>query len=181
MHWSHDCACTDHVDDNTLMTLLMRHWSRDWSFTDHVAIMHWSRDCTCSVHVIVDNDHVAIMRSTGTFSLVTRVIWSRSAPYVSWECPSVGWTGHSRHFSRWDWSLFWMATKACLISRLLATSRQSLVLVQLAVGPVGPWLVPTPGPVWLWMRVLTTPHLCPFYFSHFGSFFTPLVVGNFFC
>ena len=76
---------------------------------------------------------------------------------------------------------FWMATKAWLMSQLLATSMQSLVLVQLAVGPVGPWLVPTPGPVWLWMRVLTTPHLCPFYFSHFGSFFTPLVVGNFFC
>ena len=113
--------------------------------------------------------------------LVTRVIWSRSAPYVSWECPSVGWTGHGRHFSRWDWSLFWMATKACLMSRLLATSVQSLVLLQLAVGPAGPMASANPRPVWLWMWVLTTPHLCPFYFSHFGSFFTPLVVGHFFC
>ena len=36
MHWSHDCSCTDHVDDHTLIMWQIMHWSRGWSCTDTV-------------------------------------------------------------------------------------------------------------------------------------------------
>ena len=90
MLWSRNCACTDHVDDHTLTTLLITHWSRAWSFTDHVAIMQWSRDCTCTDHIIVGNDHVAIMHWSRGWSctvhvtdhvLITWLIMYRSRGY----------------------------------------------------------------------------------------------------
>ena len=32
IHWSRDCACTDHKADNSLITWLIMHWSRAWLY-----------------------------------------------------------------------------------------------------------------------------------------------------
>ena len=101
IHWSPDCACTDHVAEHQ--------WSRGWSCTDHVIdhaliiwlIMHWSRGWSYTDHV---TDHALN-------SLVAQTVKNPPAICETWV-RSLGWEdplekGMATHSSVLAWRIPW--------------------------------------------------------------------------
>ena len=46
IHWSLDCACTDHMGDHALITMFIMYSSRGWSYTD-LEIRNGSMESWC--------------------------------------------------------------------------------------------------------------------------------------